>query len=295
MKREYADLKPSYLGLYKVYCFKGEFSCEDNEKCLNIYEVGDFLPLKSNYCLYDTNLLIVDFINHVVHVVERYQYRQTIKIFGEINKDIYECFNERGYMSIDVCGNLLNIHDIYDLYEAMNSYPRINVYLEDKKYLKNIKDIDLNDNTNFLVINNINNRSFNNMILSGYTLKNKKKNDFLQLSNQIYENIKIPIVDGFREIFYDEDCLYSKINYFLRLINMSYFLEKNNIGSLIIYRELGIKKVTHIDKIKREIKNFLVSEDDSELELVFNEIFESILDEDYCDYIFQTVQIVMID
>lgn len=301
MSRIFNCIIPSYMGLYRVNCFKCSYTNNENLH-INRYEEGDFVPVVSNNYIYDKNLLILDFVNHVVHIIESCKYKKTVRILGEVDSRVYKYFKSRSYMSIDIYGNILNINNIYDLYKVMNSYPSINIYLEEKKFLNvgiesDYKKHNVRDEA-LVVLDNINNYRANNFVLSGYvplgsSSKSVNSVDSFKLSNELYEQITLPVLESFKNEFFDKECISSKINYILELFNINYVLEITKNGRIITYFSYGEKKVTHIDKIKKEIKLFIDKNEEEELNLILDIIFSNIFDDTYAEYIIDTISTIL--
>lgn len=308
MAKNFTYVNHSYIGPYKVYCFnmRDKDSLSSSDYTFK-YEEGDFLPLVSNNYVYGQNLLIVDFINYMVHIIELSRYKKSVKIKGEVDLNLYDNFKSKAYMSIDIYGNLLNIENIYDLYDVMNSYPNVNLYLTENKFsnkkiesgYKQGKYEDV-----YLFIDDINNYSYNNLVLSGYTysenlmkqqnigcLKNKSS---LELSVDIYNSIREPLINVFEDSFFDKSSTYFKINYLLELFAINYFLENNPNKNLITYTSFGKKKVTHIDRVRRDIVDFILSMDEDEVSVVLEVILSCIYDDCYMDSIITILSSILI-
>lgn len=293
----------SYIGSYKVYCFNiyEKDSLYSNNYDFK-YEEGDFLPLVSNNYVYSQNLLIIDFIKNIVHIVESSKYKKTIKIKGEVDPGIYDNFKSKSYMSIDVYGNILNVLNIYDLYEIMNSYPNVNLYLTENKFAKHeVKDGYKQGGYEdvYLYIDKIDNYSYNNLFLSGYTYSdglNKKSNisclkskSSLELAKEIHDSIKAPLLDVFEENFYDKESIYFKMNYLLELFAVNYYLENNPKENLITYISCGKKKATHINRVKKDIIKFIENMEEEEILFILEVILSCCYDEGYIDSIISII------
>ena len=301
MTRNFACVSPSYMGLYRVYCFKALYTCGGYEN-VKRYEEGDFIPIASNSYIYNKNLLIVDFANYVVHIIESYRYKKTVKILGDVDSRVYKYFKSRAYMSIDIYGNMLNVSNIYDLYRVMNLYPSINIYLEERKFLKTNVYMDARnngfENEAIIVLNNLNNYKDNGIVLSGYTFtvryrKQKSTLNSFELANKLYEQVAPPILNNFEDEFFDRESIYSKVNTLLDLFNINYVLELNKNGKIITYFTGTKKKITHIDRLKKDIKSFIDENEENELNFILDIIFANVVDEEYAEYIIETISTIL--
>lgn len=303
----------SYMDSYKVYCFNiNDKEYLNSPKYSYAYEKGDFIPLISNNYVYDKDLLIIDYKNSIVHIIEMARYSKSVKIKGKVDKSLYGNFKSKSYMVIDIYGNLLNVKNIYDVYDVINNYPNIDLYLVENKYInpqtKELIEDDGNGKSDdiYFSLDTINNYSANNLILSGYLYPRVEKSKGLSESISyptktsldyaidIKSCIEAPVIQNFEEKFIDKDSLSYKTNYLLELFSVNYYLESNPHKNLITYMSFGKKKATHIDKVKREIISFIDSLEEDEIPLVLESIISNVYDEDYLQSIIDVIMSILL-
>lgn len=311
----------SYIESYKVYCFNANDKKKLNSSQYNYsYVKGDFLPLVSNNYMYGQDLLIVDYKNKIVHIVEYGRYIKSIKISGKVDSALFSNFRCRTYMSIDIYGNLLKVRTIYDLYDIINNYPNIDLYLiENKypsKYMKETLEYNKKENkkkddrfysgyenkknkyedNKYLALDKIHNYSYNNLVLTGSIYSNDLfPNNISESYGDIKASIEKPLLEKFEENFIDKDSVEYKINYLLELFSVNYYLESNPDKNLITYISMGgNKKATHIDKVRREIVSFVSDLDKNEVLCIIETILSSIEDEEYLQSIIELIINILI-
>ena len=262
MRKKYTYANEDYIGGHKIYCFRRSFS-DINPLKMEPYNYieGDYVPVLSNNYVYDINTLIIDFKNRVAHIIEDSRYKKTVHIGEDIDISIYEYFTKKRYLSIDIYGCVLDIENIFDVYRCVNSFPSVNVYLEEKKgkFKKGLfEDEDFKDSC-VTVLDNINHYRGNSLVLSGYVLdysSSLKKEQPLsfEIANQINKEVLEPLIEEFKSEFYVEHDIMQTSNRFLEILDLLYELARTDNGKLIKYTSFGKEKVTHIDKLRKEIK-----------------------------------------
>lgn len=298
MNQNYMYDSLDYINGHKVYCFKRSFSnINPLNRTVYKYQEGDYLPLNSNNYIYGTDVLIVDLKNKLVHIVEDGVYKKTVRILNKLNSSIYPYFKKRSYTSIDIYGNMLNIVNIFDLYNCVNSYPSLEVYLEERNnYIK--KDIFDDIKENYItVISKISQYRDNGLSLSGYVLNcsnNKAKEGYsFEVLEKLNKELLAPLIRSFEEEFYDKDNINFIANNMMELFDLLYSLSATNNGKIIKYITNGKLKVAHIDKVKREIKSIIDDNCESDLDYIMDLIFSWIYDEDYIDFIVSTISEIL--
>lgn len=301
MKEKYTYASLDYLGKHKIYCFRRSFSdINPLKRVVCRYKEGDYVPVVNNNYTYGNNVLIVDLKNQRVHIIEDSIYKKTVHISKEVDSSIYQYFRKKRYLSIDIYGRVLSIVNIFDLYRCINSYPVINLYLEEKsKYLKKNICFDYEcDNSFITVLNEINQYKSNRMLLSGYIINNvasgKSKEDIsFEVAEQINQEILQPLIYEFENEFLNSYDVYSVSNQLLEIFDLIYDLEINKNGKLIKYRSFCKDKVTHIDRLKRDVKRIIDDNSEFDLECIMDIIFLAIDDEEYVEFIISLISQIL--
>ena len=301
MKEKYTYASLDYLGKHKIYCFRRSFSdINPLKRVIYRYKEYEYVPVVNNNYTYGNNVLIVDFKNQLVHIIEDSIYKNTVYISKEVDSSVYQYFRKKQYLSIDIYGRTLNIFNIFDLYRCINSYPVVNLYLEEKsKYLK--KNICFNNeysNSCITVLNDINQYKSNRMLLSGYIINNvsdrkNKESISFEVAEQINQEILQPLIYEFENEFLNDYDVYFISNQLLEIFDLIYDLEINKNGKIIKYRSFGKDKVTHIDRLKKDIKRIIDDNSEFDLEQIMDIMFLAIDDEEYVEFIINLISQIL--
>ena len=250
----------SYMGNYKVFCFS-DLYLPKYQKSANIqyYDIGDLVPTIGYNYFFGPNLIIIDYINKVFHLIIKSIYRETIQVQNhsfKVNKDSF--FNRIEFdkiIVIDIYGNFMNIHSYEDIILSMISYPKINVYL-DMKQLSN----PICDNSNILV-SELNCFEFDRRIVVKGSLYESETLDIVN-SSKVIESMKTALIKDSLEqhnlLWINYNHQFVKINLFLNYMRLMYFISKNNITYPFVYYKYNLKEFTHIGKVDKFFKNFIL-------------------------------------
>jgi hypothetical protein len=118
--------------------------------------------------------------------------------------------------------------------------------------------------------------------------------------NNSLNNINQGIQDGLSKLardefegeFYAIDSIVQKANTLLDLLNIKHSLKRDKCGKITSYICGYEKRVIHIGKIDRELREFINTLDEFELGRILELIFLNIIDEDYIEYIIDTISIL---
>lgn len=300
MKEKYTYANLDYIGKHKIYCFRRSFSnINPLKREVYKYEEGDFLPLLGNNYIYASDVLIVDLKNQFVHIVEDNIYKKTITVSKNIDMSVGCYFKKKRYLSIDIYGNILNILNIFDLYRCVNSYPCVEICLEEKnKYIKSDLFKSKVEANCLTVIDNIKQFKSNGILLTGYVFDNSFENNSCEgisfdIAGQINEEILSPMLAAFEDEFIDEYDVYFISNRMLEIFDLLYSLTLTNNGKIVQYMSFGKIRVTHVDKLKKELKRIIDYNTKCDLDYIMDIIFTSIRDEKYVDFIIDTISKIL--
>lgn len=288
----------SYMSNYRVFCFSdivlSKFSTK--QYCAH-YKIGDFIPTSGYNYIYGPNLLIVDYLNKVVHIVVNSKYYELVKI-SENKLELFEnsflyrlMFGNYKFKVIDVYGNFLDIRSIEDIIISIMSYPIVEMSFVENNYINLIED----DNENKeLLINGIEYLSSNNHVHIKGIYKSKNQDDLssLTLINNTKKAIYNDLILSFRDKWFLDDEILKLTNEFLKNIRLLYLAVEENIKLPFAYYSNDKKEITHIGKISSYMKDFVLNNDEETINLILDTIFTSVeFEEDYEDFIISTISI----
>lgn len=290
----------NYLNEYEVFFLSDLFVSKISDKPVSSnYMIGDYIPICNyNYIYNSKNILIIDYRYKVVHIIINSIYREIIKVKNDsIELDsqsyLYKILSSKeSFMSIDIYGNLLKVRTIKDLMGVLITYPKVNVYLTENKYLNTF---DHDDCDNEVLIEDIMTVDYRNeVIIRGTYKSNLNHNERLHQSFEISELLQKSILDKLMEEYYSrwilEDSTLNEINEFLTIIRLYYICKINGINRPFVYYNGSNKECSHIDKIINNLKLFISSKNEDEINLLLETIFLSVeYEENYEDFIISTV------
>ena len=288
----------SYMSNYRVFCFSdivlSKFSTK--QYCAH-YKIGDFIPTSGYNYIYSPNLLIVDYLNRVVHVVVNSKYCELVKI-SENRLELFEnsflyrlMFGNYKFKAIDVCGNFLDIRSIEDIIISIISYPIVEMSFIENNYINLIEDGNENKE---LLINDIEYLNFDNHVHIKGIYKSKKQDNLVPLTliNNAKGVIYNDLMLSFKERWFLDDEISKLTNEFLKNIRLLYLAVEKNIKLPFAYYSNNNKYTTHIGKISDYMKNFVLNNDEETINLILDTIFTSVeFEEDYEDFIISTISI----
>lgn len=269
----------SYMNEYKVFCFSDVYITNKSKKSyVAKYCIGDLIPTSNYNYIYSPNLLVVDYINKVIHVIINSRYYEMVEMINgelKISTDsfLYKMlFGRFKYKVIDIYGNFLKIRNIEDLVIAITTYPQVELYLVNNKYLKTIDNTDFFSNIVIEDINYTDNESI--CYINGYYKANEEnENQMLIVSSNIKNSLQNPSKSLYLENWIDTQDILNIATDFLLNIRLLYLINKNNILRPFTYYNRDSKSATHIGKIQRFLKNFIVENDCELIESVLEIIF----------------------
>lgn len=288
----------SYMGNYRVFCFSDIVLSKFKkiQECIQ-YNIGDFIPTVGYNYMYSSNLLIVDYLNKVVHLVIRNKYCEVIKVH-ENRLELFEysflpklMFGNYKFEVIDIYGNFLNVKDISDLIMCVMSYPIIEMSFIENNYTNLINDDDKNKE---LLINSIDYLSSDNHVYINGVYKPDTGNDMLSLTliNNLKNSVSQDLKKSFENTWFSCNTNLILINEFLKNIRLLYLAVENNIQIPFVYYNNDNKYVTHTGKISNYLKSFVLNNEEETINLVLDNIFRNIeFEEDYIDFIISTISI----
>ena len=274
------------LGGWKVYCFPHSYSNVSSFVC-DRYIEGEYVPVITSNYMYYSEMLIVDFKNRIVHVIEGCRYIVTLKVNGNVSTDIFDKFSSKKYLVIDVYGNVLKLNTIYDLFRCVNSYPCVSIALEVKPCLKNMVQNDFEEDITLFLnkVDYLRNQVFIQGSVYEYSY-NTSKVDSFKIAQKIQSEIEEPLREVFNSMFMAPHSPYFILNNLLEKLDLLYYLELNSITNLVsYYSRCGEKKISHIDKLKREIREIIDTMPDSQLEIIEGMLLSAQFEDEYFSYI----------
>lgn len=288
-----------YIGNYRVFCFSDIYMLKHSEEVNPVYyKVGDFIPTAGYSYLYKRNLLIIDYMNRVIHVIKDSIYRETIKVIKNsinIKNDSFICkmLSEKTNLSvIDVYGDFLKIKDVEDILVSMNEYPVLETYFTRKNYDNFIND---KEEDRQMVIDRIDfSKDRNRVSVSGfYKSKKISEYDISALIDKAVGSIYTQAIESFRNVWILDNDLFM-LNEFLCNIRVLYFINKYKVGMPFRYYKANRKFYTHVDRVDKKIKGFILFNSEEVVNWAIETIFTNCEYEDeYEDFIISTVSTVM--
>lgn len=283
-----------YLGNHKVFCFSDiEIPKYLNNLNNTKYDIGDFIPTSGYSYIYSPTLIIVDYVNKLIHTIVNSIYCETFKIHNEelriaTNSYLYRLmFGNVNFKIIDIYGNFLNIKNIEDLLIAIVTYPQIELSLINNKYLNQTDNDNFYSNILLETIDYTNSESIS--YINGY-YKSNNDNDMLIIASNIKDTLLNKSTELYMQTWLSEKTLLDTVNELLKNIRLYFLLSKNKIGFPCIYYANSKKLFTHIDKVKKQIENFVLYNDCDIIESVLETIFlYAEYEDEYEDFIISTI------
>ena len=296
MKRN-LSINTSYLGNYRVFCFSDIYIDKYlKESKIIKYEIGDYIPTSGYNYVYGSTLLVVDYINKVIHVIINNRYYEIVKVVNnelKITNDsfLYKLFfGNHKFKVIDIYGNFLKVKKIEDLIISIVTYPQVELYLVGNKYLKDsedllsthreiyIEDINYTYNENICYINGeykYNEKENTELLISSFNIKNKLESESINL---------------YLKKWIDEDNLLNLVNELLVNIRLLYLIESYKIFKPFVYYNNTYKFFTHIGRVENLIRDFINNNDCEFIESILETIFlYAEFEEEYEDFIISII------
>lgn len=285
-----------YMNEYKVFCFSDVYiTNKSNDSNVTKYFIGDLIPTSNYNYIYSPNLLVVDYINKVIHIIINSRYYEMIQMGNgelKISTDslLYKMlFGKFKYKVIDIYGNFLKIKNIEDLVIAITTYPQIELYLTNNKYLK---CIDNDESFSNVIIENINYTDSESICyINGYYKANEEnENTMLIVSSNIKNSLQNPSKSLYLKNWVDTQDILNIVTEFLLNVRLLYLINKNNILKPFTYYNKDSKSATHIGKVQRYLEDFIVKNDCELIESILEIIFlYAEYEEDFEDFIISIV------
>lgn len=289
-------INTSYLNNYRVFCFSDIYINKYSEESKVIkYEIGDFIPTSNYNYIYGSTLLVVDYINKVIHIIINNRYCEMVKMREnelQITTDsfLYRLlFGNKPFKTIDIYGNFLKIKNIEDLVIAIMTYPQVELYLIGNKYLKEanteggysnllLREINYNGNGNICYIN------------GEYKYDEKENEKMLIASFNVKNTLQFNSREEYIDNWIDENILLNLVNELLINIRLLYLIKKHNILKPFTYYCNTYKYFTHIDRIKNLIRDFINNNECDFIESILETIFlYAEFEEEYEDFIISII------
>ena len=289
-------INTSYLNNYRVFCFSDIYITKySGEPKIIKYEIGDFLPTSNYNYIYGSTLLVLDYINKVIHVIINNRYYEMVKVVNnelQITTDsfLYKLiFGNRPFKVIDIYGNFLKIKNIEDLVMAIMTYPQVELYLTGNKYLKKS---DVKEGYSNLLLGEINYTENENIcyINGEYKYNEKEKEKMLIASFNVKNTLQFKSREMYMNNWVDENILLNLVNELLINIRLLYLIKKHNILKPFTYYCNTYKYFTHIDRIKNLNRDFINNNECDFIESILETIFlYAEFEEEYEDFIISII------
>ena len=289
-------INTSYLNNYRVFCFSDIYITKySGEPKIIKYEIGDFLPTSNYNYIYGSTLLVLDYINKVIHVIINNRYYEMVKVVNnelQITTDsfLYKLiFGNRPFKAIDIYGNFLKIKNIEDLVMAIMTYPQVELYLTGNKYLK---QSDVKEGYSNILLGEINYTENENIcyINGEYKYNEKEKEKMLIASFNVKNTLQFKSREMYMNNWVDENILLNLVNELLINIRLLYLIKKHNILKPFTYYCNTYKYFTHIDRIKNLIRDFINNNECDFIESILEAIFlYAEFEEEYEDFIISII------
>ena len=290
-------INTSYLNNYRVFCFSDIYINKYSEESKVIkYEIGDFIPTSNYNYIYGSTLLVVDYINKVIHVIINNRYYEMVKVSDnelQITTDsfLYKLiFGNKSFKTIDIYGNFLKIKNIEDLVIAIMTYPQVELYLTGNKYFKQSNDI--REGYSNILLGEINYTENENICyINGEYKYNEKENEKMLIASfNVKNTLEFKSKEIYLDNWVDEDILLNLVNELLINIRLLYLIKKYKILRPCTYYCNTHKHFTHIDRIKNLIRDFINNNECDFVESILETIFlYAEFEEEYEDFIISTI------
>ena len=289
-------INTSYLNNYRVFCFSDIYINNYSEEPTIIkYEIGDFIPTSNYNYVYSPTLLVIDYINKVVHVIINSRYYEMVKLENDELKITTDSFlyklmlSNKPFKAIDIYGKFLKIKTIEDIVLSIMTYPQVELYLIGNKHLK---QDDTPKGYSNILLDEINyTKNENICYINGEYKYSEEENEKMLIASL---NIKDTLESESRELhmenWIDENNLLNLVNELLINIRLLYLIEKYKIFRPCTYYSNTYKNFTHIDRIKNLIKDFINNNECDFIESILETIFlYAEFEEDYEDFIISII------
>lgn len=290
-----------YMNGYKTYCFSDVYIPSiSGDAHIYDYEIGDYIPTSNYNYIYGSNLLIIDYINKVIHIVLKSMYVEIINIHNgslKIPEDshLISFMNGIPFRVIDIYGNFLKISTIDELLTAIMTFPKIDVHLTQNASLLELSG---SDNKKNVVISKIQiSENDNYATITGYC------SDYIDetynpivLGSSIKSDIYNEAIRLYKNKWFEDNSILDSVNSLLLNMRLLYKALENDIQRPFIYINSNEKNYTHIGKLSSFVKEFIVNNGEDELNLILDTIFlNAEFEEDYEDFIISTISISIDD
>lgn len=287
----YTNYNVSYLGNYKVFCFSDiELPRYSAKESSIVYKIDDLIPIYGYNYAYNNNLLVIDYVNKLIHIIVNHRYCETIKMKDNV-LNIYEDsylfklnLDIKVFLSMDIYGNLLDVNTIEEIIMSIMEFPNLESYFIYDKYTNVLKN-------NELLLTDINYNKYSNRIsMLGVC---KYDNDLLKnnkLIDDFTESIYRDSISIFNNRWFLNNDNLNMINELLLNIRLLYLVNLQNIRIPFSYYMNNKKYVTHIGKIDNNIKKILCDNEKEVIEELIDFIFQKIeYNEDYQEFVISTL------